>query len=1637
MAEEQTLPTQPGEELTEGQKVFGKTSGERELEARQAKDQQANFNRAHQTAYPINTDINSSIIGDFNTGPAPSVKTSPAVDFAKNAAQYLKQADSWANDKYGYGKTFSYGAGYRNMNFDRYYSHSGFKKLGFSPFRDNEKVYNENTSGFADFGRMASGWLGMAGLGVKDTFSEWYDNGLDSDLVHSEDMNKRMANMSSSREGAAGWITNFGATTAYSAGIIGEIALEELGLLAITVATDSGAAPLTGGRLVSNITSLPRRLSEGFTAMNNIRKALSSIDSVNKARQLFSWANAGQTALGVAKWANPLSRTAEFVGSLSELKNLSNFAKMSKGVGSLYRDIREINAVTSESKLEGGSAQIDLNEKLVNDFYEQNDGRLPEGDEANKIYEQSKAAGFATTLANIPLIYFSNKIVFKNALRGFKPVQRFLVEEAEGALAGKILVKDPLSKTARFVDKYSLPGIKNVFRPGNLLKGSLRYTVANLTEGLQETSQDVISQAFKSYYEQDYKDPDLASLKSSFSASLDTQLSGQGLNTFLSGFLMGGILQGPQKAMFEGIPTLTKKIFDPKGYASYSKAKQEYINSVTEAIIDTMKDPAKYVKAISLIDKNFVLQKKSNAHVDQAIEDNDQKAFENSIDESVFIHIYTLLKSGQTNSLTDQIKSLKEMSPAELSEAFGEKPGTNDTSYAQKLDSFTDKVDYLRNRFDVIEKKMVNSFDPSKVKDPTAKIQEYHAREAFDELKKMALFSRYSFDRTLDRMTDITQDAVKSKLLAKASSSAFTLLFDPTQIQDEIDSLKLEIPTYTQSTTAGDKAIAKKKEAILESLIALKLDIIGFQAAIKARSTSATPEQEEDLASAEHAKLLYDSYSKYIKTIANLSDDHILDEDVNNAFRKLKDFYELNEDSVRLASAVNFLTNPETFREAHSRAVEAATVASNNRINYLREGLEEFIKKSEYNEFLNELYKLGAFFDSKEIESLTDTNKLPTKFYSVTSPHGEIPLNSEKGKQILNLIEQFEKATGKQYTEKPIPETQDTTPGYESFARRKFKGDQRTYEDYAKEYGFNSADTESKVISTRVLRNIITGKYSTLREKALARRLLSITKPEEVILFRKDSVSPGSYNPETGIVIDARYSSVDYKSGNNPIEHVILHQLIHKYTTEGIDTDPQFKSDITSLLERARQYSTTEEAKSKYGEAPLNGLSSEKEFAAEAISNDTFQSFLKEIPHEVTQKSTWTDYLNSVKKFFQRLFKVSTDSTLLDQVISLITTKIDTTNVTVTPGGETITTGPASITIATPINQLPEDLRATLISTYRDQNSKLVPEEQENLATLSDDQIAKSLRFKNWIIGFPSAHKILDEFNTRTGRVPEEVVTLEEPVKPTQVIQAVPEVVGDEEILDFQEKVIVTPERMNSIAQKINNNEKLSEGENAIYKSKFAEIDKIAAELKPKEAAIPIIEPELEVIVAAPVPTRSLEARFKDVTTMEQLELLEGELIEDLSTPAIRKAQNLSGELINQMIEDKKKELALSINFDDIKDGEILVMKDKSRYGKTGLGEVVGKTKDTIKVVRYGENGATVYYEPISEIEFKYNEGMEEADLTPDLTTEDKTQMKSNVKAEEDLLKDKSEVDRLHDEATKKSKEENDEEFLSDLGCGE
>jgi hypothetical protein len=1023
-----------------------------------------------------------------------SLKTQPKTVFGdkiKNLVHTLDTAPAWGADATPYGKVVDYNADYTGSNFQRYYSHSKFKELGFSPFRDNETLYNQKGTWADDAGRMMRGWGNLFATGAYDGIKSWGDNPFnpEADTSTADDMERKMSVMTSSKGGFGGGVINFGANTAYSMGLVTEFMAESAVLAAATAVTFGADIEITAPLEAARAATLATKLGKVGKNMSQTYKTLTALKDLNTAKTFFNSVKAGETLGKALNFINPLENTLEFAKDVNKAmksgEQVYNMAKASKGIGAFIKDVRQTQMVMSEANLEGGSVQNEMVKQLTNDFYKEN-GKMPDSEQSADIYKTAQIAGNKTILWNMPALFLSNKIVFENAFKGFKPMRALAAESSEG-LAGKLVFNKAWKSAA--VNPWSVvdDGFKNSLKsltkastwaPGNLAKNLLTkgvgYTSKNLTEAFQEQYQEAVAGSMKEYYTSLYQDPSKAGsdeMGSIFTDNLSKQFTTiQGFETFASGFFMGGVLQGPQKLVFEKIPQKIFKMKNPEEYAKRQQEKKEWTDKVVESLNEVTKNPEKYFNEVS---ENMVVQKKTGKTMTDANEHNDEKSFKDAADESTFNHLHTVINSGKFELVLQHLHDMKQLSPDELEEAFGSNPDKiNKSFYINKIDSLINRANEIKGRTDKVNEQFVNPFNPYKFNPGTDTknfIDEQIRWRAYEDAKKTAIYSQYSFDRTLNRMQDIIKDVTNDIPVSKANMSDFSLLFNTDDINSEINALDVEIKAYSEGTSEQKSKAKKsaKKRAALESLrenikhhqAGLKDRNDAGKSAVRSNATAIKPKMKvkinteaggtgvvekivgkyailtdgkkihrknlepldkKNIETKDHIddslETLYESYKDYLRVIADINKDHVFDDKVNSSFSKLKDFYSLEADSNDLAGTVNFLHNPSSFVEYSRRMEEIRRSLYERRADHMRAALEEYLKIKDQNELLNQLLEDGVYIHPDDVKALLNNKIVPKELFDVIT-YEELTPSSEKYKKGLESITKWIEAT------KPVEET--------------------------------------------------------------------------------------------------------------------------------------------------------------------------------------------------------------------------------------------------------------------------------------------------------------------------------------------------------------------------------------------------------------------------------------------------------------------------------------------------------------------------------------------------------------------------------------------------------------------------------------
>lgn len=1521
-------------------------------------------------------------------------------DRVNSLIKKLDDAPKWAGDLTPYGKIVGYDADYTGANFQRYYTHPKFQKLGFSPYRDNETLYNQNGSWVDDASRMMRGWSSLFATGAYDGVKSWADNpfNFEEDTDTAEDMSRKMSEMTSSRGGFGGGVINFGANTAYSMGLVTEFMAETAVISAATAVTGGADIGVTAPLEAARAASLANKLGRAAQFMSATYRTLSSLKDLNTARNFFRSVNAGETLVKAFNFVNPLENTVSFLKdtnkALKSGEQVYNLAKASKGLGAFIKDVRQTQLVMSEANLEGGMVQNDMVQKLTDDFYKEN-GRMPNTSEATDIYQSASIAGNKTIAWNIPALYLSNKIVFETAFKGFKPM-RILAAEASEGLAGRLTFNQAW-RTAG-VNPWSVvkqgwqQSLKNLTKastwaPKNILSKGLSYTSRNITEALQEQYQEGVSLTMKQYYENIYRDPSKAGSDEMGSILSDNMLkqftTAEGFETFASGFFMGGVLQGPQKLIFQAIP---KKIFqmrNPAEYAERQKQKEEWTNKVVESLNEVTKDPARYFSNIS---EDMVIQRQAGNSLNEANENNDEKSFRDIADDAIFNHLHTVINSGRFDLITGHLKDMKQLSPDELQNAFGPVPENqdDDTYYTNRIDSLLKKAEYIKKRNDAVNEQFVNPFNPfrfNKDTDSQNYIDEAIRWRAYEDAKKKAIFSDYAFDRTLDRMQDIITDVSNDKPVSKANSTDFSLLFNDKSIDAEINSLSIEIDAFSQGN-ATQKQQARQSQKKKEALEELKENISYYRTGLRSkddiaksatRNASTTikkgtrvkintknggtgvvtrvigkyailedgkrvnrkylePIDKTNVVEGNHLDesldLLHKSYTDYLRVIANINGDHVFDNKVNDSFSKLKDFFALENDSDNLADTINFLHNPATFIEYSQRMEDIRRSLYDQRSEYMKQALDEYMKIKDQNELLNKLLEEGVYIHPDDIAPLVNDKIIPSKLFDVVN-YEELDSASDKYQKALQSINQWLEVTAT-----PTQDV-DVLSDRISSVRDQLgnEGNKKLFDEFL------------NILNTARL-NLNQEQIDVLL-KGLSQDMIAIVGGTTDTLRNQE---------ERGDMDTAWLTSPESLNGQEKQEYyTALDKLTSQLSTTSYRQQPMIEDDKIE----ADKYNKSAGTKS----SPI---------------------FIGDIVREVIAGN------------------YNTDNNLQDKTSSEI------------PETVLVNSEQVKITGMTPISQMPEELLTDLIESYKAENRSRIANGEDILDPFgpeaSNEVILDLPGFKSYIKVFSKPRVIMNSYNTRTGRT----IDASKPVeKPSQESAPIIKTFNMRRQLDL---LGYTKQDIDSMG---------ANEANRIIKEKIS---------KPVEVIEDnVVIDNTEVINAL----KSIEDMFNNATTIQAVENAEEEVLAMLADPEQRRKINLTNEFISNLVEGKKRELMSNFTYDSINTGDVIILNDQDNTKML----VVEKTANEIKLRKFGDtsdNYMTIKKDVVpGTVKYKYIEGMENIITTSPVTTEEKEISDESVKSYTEFNEDDDSdmVDEDMKKASSMSSEERDNDLTNNLGC--
>lgn len=956
---------------------------------------------------PDSVKVNQEVAGDYQSGPNPVLndKTSgsnPIVDSLESA---MNQVGSWGYNPDAYGKTYNYAGGIYGANFDRYYGYGSdiYNKLGFHPYRDNESHYNQNTSWWDDFNRMTSQWVSYAGAGFKSMYS------FDGDpMANAAD--KAMALGMSTKGGVGQFFNNLALSSAYTVGMMGSMILENLAI--------AGLTPLLGGAgAVAGEGMVLKKLGQFGKGVKGILQTMNRLDDINEARQAYSALKATTVSGRIVDFLNPLSRTTQYakdiISGADSMKDLTALVKTRKGFGAFYRDLREMNAAYSEALMEGSSAKIQDNREAVDDYYRTNN-KMPEGKDAEDIFDKSNKIEAATALMNVGAIYVTNKLVFDDLFRGFKPASVLSEEFMQKASRG--IQRTPSWKIGEdaysWLSKSTGKKALDFLYKSPYLPWSKKYILANFSEGLQESIQDIVANASTNYYTNVYNNPSVGGAHLTAAAAIDAlkkQFSIQGLDTFMSGFMMGSLVKGGGAVLQspKWAPVLYRKYTNSE---EFKKRKQEYEKQQDELLTDinnVLKNPvSNFTDNVETLSK--VIQ--NTKALDTAQEDNNEKAFHDIKEDTRLDHLYNVVKMGKEQFLFEHLDNLTKLTDKELSEAFNEKESkapelrNKITDYRQKILEFKNTYDYYNDQFK-------NPFDYNRyAKNDPERVREFARQVGFDEARKDVLMAHELHRNTLERMDKLYNETTKDPVIDNATALDFNILMKNKSLREEIEMLSKEITALNQGDKS-QKSLALTKLKKKDALVDFRDSLDNFKKVIEDESKNAKKRKTQSEDWKEANKRLYDSFKGYIKVLGRANGQNVSSQrNLNSTFIRLRDYFLLNNESDKLLEAINLLNDPGIFFEVAKRHAAVNQWKRDNHINLIKTSIDALNKANAENTLLNDLDQLNVTPDPEDVDKLFDKGIFETtRFYLKDEGKGfpEVDYDSEIYQKIIDAIKKY------------------------------------------------------------------------------------------------------------------------------------------------------------------------------------------------------------------------------------------------------------------------------------------------------------------------------------------------------------------------------------------------------------------------------------------------------------------------------------------------------------------------------------------------------------------------------------------------------------------------------------------------------
>ena len=989
-------------------------------------------------AKPLAYEPNMNIAGNPIIGANPGLRNDSPNYISAIANKLANQRPE--EDPYLALKPFTYSGDYDAANFERYYSTGKlYNKLGFSPYRDNETLYNNKMTVGDQFVRAAKQWDNLVGAGFMSGIRSWktlFTDPLAPDLEGARDMERAMAIGSSNTGGLSSFFINTFLNSGYTVGIGADFLAEELALTGATVLTGGALGETTipamiakagsAGKNFFNFLKTADKVEDAFKAAKNINRfdGIRAVDDINTARTFWNTVGGGAKKVvgGVADILNPLDNT---IAALRAKDYATDYAKISRTFGAFADDLMMMKGAVAEAKMEGGMSKLNVTKELI-DEYRSINGKDPEGEELAKIEAIAQDEAKRTAFWNLPAITTSNKLMYATMLA---PFRKIMGRETTKLIDDIVFENKTFRAVGEGMFDRAKVAAKSLAKPKFYGEFGMNYLKANLAEGVQENIQEAISSGASKHAMALYRDPIRGSYEGYmpyFMKGLGEQFSAQGAETFAGGFAMGLFAQPIMGGAGISMSKIMDATLNKKNAEALKEARRKQLHGYTDeqtgevvkgdiqVLNELYQDHLKYFSPDL---ENAVRTGRLANDLYAAAREGNKKEAIDAKDGIQTHHIMTALRTGKFDIFMDKLADYKNLTKEEAVEAFG-KYGVEaqdaDKAMAQ-IDGVIARAKEIKANYEEGANQYPNPYEPAKFrKDPKKYIAAVVAKKAWDEAVYNMVFAKSTFQQYSQRVADISNKFSQiSGDLAGADSQGLMSLLSPKTALQEINNLKKEI-SVLDANIPEQKKIKTEKTKQLE-----KLD--DFYQAV-AEMKHARNEKEKLDAEAKAKK----TFSNYVGHLARKNDNIVFDSTIAEAYKMVSDHMLLKDDMAGLARSINVLMAPKSFLEFQKSILNTYDGIFQGRADLLEMNSEEFHLIKDINDITNTITKrtglmLPEDFILEFAEAKKNKTELPFPEYLVDE-NGDVVTEGPKFVEALQIWQEF---IGEEVIK---PETGETTP---------------------------------------------------------------------------------------------------------------------------------------------------------------------------------------------------------------------------------------------------------------------------------------------------------------------------------------------------------------------------------------------------------------------------------------------------------------------------------------------------------------------------------------------------------------------------------------------------------------------------------